>query len=122
MSAPTCMECGNLSRLTDGREIYPHRPDLFAKSFYKCKCGAYCGCHPGSTEPLGFPCGQDTRNARSAAHSAFDPIWKKRAMTRGDAYRWLSKRTGIATEKCHIGMMTADQARLVVEVCRNPTS
>jgi len=29
-----CMECGKISRLTDGREIYPHRPDLFSKSFY----------------------------------------------------------------------------------------
>lgn len=113
---PTCIECGKQGVLVSGQAIYPHRPDLYAKRFYRCPCGAYCGCHPGSVVPLGNPCGPETRKARSAAHAAFDPLWQKGDLSRPSAYAWLAAATGIKREKCHIGMMSADQARLVVEV------
>ena len=113
----TCIECGRAASLTSGKRIYPHRPDLYGKRFYLCECGAYCGCHGNTTEPLGYPCGPVTRKARSAAHAAFDPIWKRGQMRRHAAYKWLSERTGIEPDKCHIGMMTAEQARRVVAIC-----
>jgi hypothetical protein len=112
---PVCIECGGEGVLVTGREIYPHRPDLYAKRFYRCGCGAYCGCHPGTAAPLGHPCGPVTRKARSAAHAAFDPLWKRGTMNRHQAYAWLSDATGIPRERCHIGMMTAEQAQSVVE-------
>lgn len=112
----TCIECGGEGKLTHGRAVYPHRPDLYHKHFYLCECGAYCGCHPGSVVPLGNPCGPETRQARMAAHNAFDPLWKSGRMTRHSAYAWLAEATGIARDKCHIGMMTAEQARLVFRV------
>lgn len=115
---PICIECGNKGELVDGQRIYPHRPDLYAKRFYLCACGAYCGCHPGTTIPLGNPCGPVTRKARSAAHAAFDPLWKRGVMSRPSAYAWLTQATGIAREQCHIGMMTAEQANLVVRLVR----
>ena len=114
VSEPICIECGKAGRLVGGRDIYPHRPDLYTKSFYRCECGAYCGCHPGTTKALGHPCGPETRKARSAAHAAFDPLWKQKVMGRADAYAWLAEATGIPAKRCHIGMMTADQARSVV--------
>lgn len=116
--APLCIECGNAASLVGGERIYPHRPDLFSKKFYLCDCGAYCGCHPGSMKPLGFPCGPATRRARSAAHEAFDPIWRDQMMSRSDAYKWLAETTGIDPEKCHIGMMTEAEALLTVNVAR----
>jgi hypothetical protein len=45
------------ARLTDGREIYPHRPDLADLPFWKCDgCGNHVGCHHKTndrTRPLG---------------------------------------------------------------------
>lgn len=111
---PRCIECRLLTRLVDGRTIYPHRPDLYEKWFYLCQCGAYCGCHQGTKDALGYPCGPVTRRARSAAHEAFDPLWRKNKVGRSDAYAWLAKEMGLTRDECHIGMMTADQANQVV--------
>ncbi|MGV7119607.1 zinc-finger-containing protein [Sphingopyxis sp. 550A] len=118
MSGPTCLECGGVASLTDGRTIYPHRHDLYSKPFWLCECGAYCGCHRGTTAALGSPCGPVTRAARSLAHAAFDPLWRTKQMTRPEAYSWLSKATGIPRERCHMGMMTAAEAKLVVDAVR----
>lgn len=113
----TCIECGGQGQLVTGKDIYPHRPDLYAKHFYRCACGAYCGCHPNSIVPLGHPCGPETRKARSAAHAAFDPLWKNGGpMSRHQAYKWLAQQLGIDPAFCHIGMMTAERARRVVEI------
>lgn len=110
---PKCMECsGTSARLVSGKEIYPHRPDLYDKVFYKCPCGAYCGCHPNTTKPLGYPCGPKTRSARNAAHRVFDPLWKNNGpMTRSQAYKWLAAELGIAANQCHIGMMSEAMAK-----------
>lgn len=118
MSGPICLECGGEGRLVGGKAIYPHRPDLYAKHFYLCGCGAYCGCHPGTTAPLGHPCGPETRRARSAAHATFDPIWKRGEMSRAQAYKWLADTLGIDRAECHIGMMTADRAWAVVRAVK----
>lgn len=115
-----CGECKSYSDLTDGETIYPHRPDLFHKSFWKCpKCGAYCGCHRGTSEPLGIPAGPDTRKARSKAHGAFDKLWKKPGgvMSRTAAYKWLAAKMEIPSKECHIGVMNVWEAELVVSLC-----
>jgi hypothetical protein len=118
---PKCIECGKLATLVCGESIYPHRPDLFSKRFYLCECGAYCGCHPNTIVPLGFPCGAETRRARSAAHAAFDPLWKRGSMARRDAYQWLASLLGIDPEDCHIGMMDAETARRIPALVANLT-
>ena len=108
-----CIECGKQPRLTDGREIYPHRPDLHSKRFYKCdNCnGSYCGCHPDTTTPLGYPCGPETRKARSAAHEKIDPIWREKITSRNKVYAMLADKMGIRRNDCHIAWMTASEAR-----------
>lgn len=113
---PACIECGSIANLVTGKRIYPHRPDLHHKLFYLCQCGAYCGCHPNTTLPLGFPCGAATRKARSAAHAAFDPLWRQGSWSRAGAYQWLAARLGISPEDCHIGMMTQERALRVVQI------
>lgn len=115
---PRCVECGKTATLTDGQSIYPHRPDLYEKRFYQCECGAYVGCHPNTDKPLGYPCGPDTRRWRSAAHEAFDPIWRTKLMTRAKAYAWLADQLGMDGADCHIGMMNEQQARSVVIAAR----
>ena len=46
------------ARLTDGKERYPHRQDLYELPFWVCdNCGGYVGCHHKTnqrTKPLGY--------------------------------------------------------------------
>lgn len=75
-----CCECGNDvdARLTDGREIYPHRLDLFSLPFWKCdKCKNFVGCHHKTkyrTKPLGCIPTPEIKNARKQIHSLLDPL------------------------------------------------
>ncbi len=116
LTIPTCIECGSRAEIVGGSRIYPHRPDLYQKKFWLCGCGAYVGCHPGTREPLGSPAGPETRRARSAAHAAFDPLWRSGQMRRKAAYAWLSQALGVERNDCHIGMMDQDTAKRVVQL------
>ena len=122
-----CQECARPAGLVTGQVVYPGRPDLHAKTYWRCcACGAYVGCHPGTELPLGTPCGPITRAARSEAHAAFDPLWRakmardgvQKHVARGAAYRWLAAELGIDPGACHIGMMDAATAKRVVEICK----
>lgn len=110
-----CIECGSaLHRLSDGTEAYPHRPDLASKHFWFCVCGAFVGCHDGTTKPLGAPAGKQTKRVRSDAHKKFDYIWRTGKMTRNEAYKWLAGRIGINASDCHIGNMDKTTALKVI--------
>jgi hypothetical protein len=111
MTAPLCAECGKTAALVGGDRIYPHRPDLFAKSFWLCVCGAYCGCHPGAQKPLGTPAGRELRNARMRVHALLDPIWKasdQPKVVRSQIYTWLADKLGIPPAECHAGTMSKE--------------
>lgn len=126
--APTCSRCRSAARLTSGREIYQHRPDLAAKPIWKCDgCGAYCGCHPSTTRPLGTLADAETRRARMQVHAVLDPLWKTADKTPGYApdsekararirlkarnrvYAYLADRLGVPREECHTGMFDRDR-------------
>jgi hypothetical protein len=115
-----CDYCGQPAALVEGSEVHPHRPDLDDKQFYKCEpCQAWVGCHPGTTRPLGRLADAELRAAKSAAHAAFDPLWKSRRMTRSSAYAWLAGRLGISAQLCHIGMFDVAMCRWVVVHCKD---
>jgi hypothetical protein len=121
----TCDYCDRVAELVTGAAIYPHRPDLFGRRFWRCApCGAWTGCHePGKgqgdgTKPLGRLANAELRRAKQAAHAAFDPLWKSRSMSRHEAYRWLAGELGISFENCHIGMFDVDGCRAVVSAVR----
>ncbi|MBK8752385.1 MAG: hypothetical protein IPL99_12380 [Candidatus Competibacteraceae bacterium] len=119
---PVCPYCGHASRQVNGKIIYPHRPDLYDKWFYQCApCEAYVGCHPGTERPLGRLANVELRQAKIAAHAAFDPLWQSRHAHRRDAYAWLAEQLGIAVKHCHIGQFDIDQCRRVVVVCTSVT-
>ncbi|WP_422513005.1 zinc-finger-containing protein [Sphingomonas sp. 3-13AW] len=129
----TCGECGSSAEAVTGEQIDAGRRDLANKRFYLCrKCGAYVGCHAGTWQPYGTPALEHTRMMRRKAHGHFDPIWlaiqasqkhlprdhpRRQVHARVRGYEWLSKQLGIPIERCHIGMMTADEARQVVDLC-----
>ncbi|TKK33236.1 zinc-finger-containing protein [Pantoea agglomerans] len=114
-----CNYCGNDAALVSGKEIYPHRPDLYGLQFWSCSpCNAWVGCHKRSNAvPLGRLANAELRKAKSAAHAAFDPIWKSGLKSRRGAYEWLSKRLSIPFKDCHIGMFDVDTCERVVTAC-----
>jgi hypothetical protein len=133
VKAPTCPYCGDEAGLVTGRQIYPRRQDLWQKPFWRCgPCGAYCGCHPGSKRPLGFPANAELRRARMLLHEKrIDPLWltaescgeyqfdpndrKAVVMIRSTArrriYNYLADRLGIDPKESHTAMFTIDQCR-----------
>ena len=95
-----CIACVNDvdARLTDGAEIYPHRPDLFSLPFWKCdKCGGFVVCHhktKNRTAPLGNIPTNEIRQARKRIHAVLDPLWKNGSTTRKVLYSKLSEVLG----------------------------
>ena len=125
-----CLECGGRRGIfVTGDRVYPHRPDLAAKRFWRCECGAFVGCHANSGKPLGRPASQVTKRARRAAHDAFDRLWapglmnvsSRRFSSRGEAYAWLAQELGIDRCRCHIGEMDAQTAQRVVAIVEGST-
>lgn len=115
----TCPICGGGAVLVSGAVIYPHRVDLHQKPFWKCPDhDAYVGCHPGTKNPLGRLADAATRRLKLNAHAAFDPLWRNKHMTRSQAYRWLAEKLGIPAGACHMGSMSDDNLRRVVEICK----
>ncbi|WP_258081898.1 DUF3268 family zinc-finger domain-containing protein [Xanthomonas arboricola] len=113
-----CPYCGHDDELVTGREVYPHRPDLFAKPLWACMpCRAWSGCHPGTEKRMGRLANAETRQLKMRAHEAFDPRWKSGGMKRKDAYAWLRERTGLDARECHIGWMSDADLRRVIEIC-----
>ena len=113
---PICPYCGKFSKKVTGKEIYPHRNDLFKLCFYSCAtCDAYVGTHKGTTKPLGRLANKELREAKSVAHRAFDPLWKLGRMKRKEAYKWLAETLNIDAEDCHIGMFDIDMCEAVIK-------
>jgi hypothetical protein len=113
-----CDYCGKPAGLFTGKDVYPHRKELAHKLFWVCwSCDAWVGCHDEGDghRPLGDLAREDLRDARRAAHDAFDPLWQSGVMKRADAYAWLSHATGIPEFRCRIGMMDVEQCRRVVD-------
>lgn len=105
----TCPYCGATAVLVTGREVYPHRPDLYGKAFWRCgPCDAWVGCYPGTTNPMGRLADAELRRAKQNAHAAFDPLWRRGVYpSRTAAYQWLASQLGIHPRDCHIGMFDA---------------
>ena len=112
----TCLHCDGDCRLTNGVEVYPHRPDLADKQIWKCDpCQATVGCHPGGTRSLGHAANKRTRDARMKLHELMlDPLWENepdRKAARRWVYKFLTKALGIKREDCHTGMFTIERCR-----------
>ena len=115
----TCNYCGNSAVRATGKDVYPHRKDLWTKIFFVCEpCDARVGCHPNTEEPLGNLANVELRQWRMQAHSFFDNIWKKKQLSRGKAYAWLRSKTGLDHHACHIGSMSIDQCKVVIKHCK----
>lgn len=117
-----CAGCGDkiVARLTDGKEVYPHRPDLYALPFWKCDdCGNTVGCHwktKDRTRPLGIIATPELKRARQHIHRILDPIWQNGGMSRKRLYATLTKRLGWRYHTAKI--RSVEEARKVYRLVR----
>lgn len=104
------------ARLTNGREVYPHRPDLYALPFWMCDtCRNYVGCHhktSNPTAPLGNIPSPALREIRKQIHAIADPLWKSGMITRRGLYGMLSDELGWGYHTAKI--RTEDEGRRVL--------
>lgn len=106
------------ARLTNGKERYPHRPDLYGIPFWRCDgCGNYVGCHhktDNPTRPLGCIATKEILDARKKIHALLDPLWKDGHIKRGQAYSYVGNRIG---HPYHNGeIRTIEEAREIYKV------
>jgi len=125
MSDMYCAGCESIvrARLTDGGEIYPHRPDLHSLPFWRCDaCDGFVGCHhktKNRTAPLGCIANKEMRELRKQIHSTIDPIWKNNLATRKKVYAMMSERVGWSyhtaktrsVRECHAALEAARQVQ-----------
>lgn len=110
-----CCACADFveSRLTNGHEVYPHRPDLFNLPFWKCdECGNHVGCHhktKNRTRPLGNIPSPELRRARGHIHALIDPLWRGKKIGRSELYQRMSEKIGWNYHTA--SLRTIDEAR-----------
>lgn len=117
-----CAECQEKvdARLTDGREIYPHRADLAILPFWiHDVCGNYVGCHHKTdrpTEPQGIISTAEIRQWRVIIHRELDPLWRNGKIKRRKIYALISRKTG---HTYHTGnIRSVEEAREVYKIVR----
>jgi len=120
-----CCVCGDDvdARLTDGKEIYPHRKDLYNLPFWKCdKCGNYVGCHhktENKTQPLGVIPSPEIKKARQELHRLIDPIWQsadQQNAKRKEVYKFISDKIGRKYHTANI--RSVKEAQQVIEIVK----
>jgi hypothetical protein len=107
------------ARLTDGKEIYPHRADLAGLPFWKCDaCKNFVGCHhktKNRSNPLGCIPTREIKEARQHIHRILDPLWKSGRYGRRELYSMIAHVLGI--EEYHTAeIRSVDEARRVYRV------
>jgi ribosomal protein L37AE/L43A len=125
---PVCPYCGSDAVFHKSSAKFYRGRDY--GSLWACEpCQAWVGVHGQSKNPLGRLANAELRKLKMAAHSAFDPLWKKGGtdqfrgphkgprMRRSDAYGWLAQQLGIAKHDCHIGLFDESMCKRVIEVC-----
>lgn len=103
MSGRACDYCGKAAAFSQSSAHLYRGKDY--GPVWECRpCEAWVGCHPGTKKPLGRLANKALRMAKMRAHSAFDPLWKSRLMSRTTAYRKLAEAAKMSPKDCHIGM------------------
>jgi len=110
------------ARLTNGKEIYPHRSDLFKLPFWKCdECGNYVGCHhktKNRTNPLGCIPTPEIKKARSHIHAILDPLWKNKRFERSEVYRMIEQKLDLKWKYHTAQIRTIEEAREIYKAVR----
>jgi len=118
-----CCGCGKKVNawLTNGADVYPHRPDLSDLPFWKCDaCGNFVGCHhktKNRTHPLGAIPTQEIKRARQHIHRLLDPVWQSGKVSRKDCYGFIAD--ALDRKSYHTAnIRTIEEAREVYKIVR----
>ena len=106
--SPLCGDCGAKMSLRESKYGWFYG----CTRFPRCR-GTHC-VHQDTKLPMGTPADKKTRQARRAAHLAFDTLWKGGPLTRKEAYRWLRKEMDLTEREAHIGNLTLAQCETLV--------
>ncbi len=116
-----CRYCGGVIKLVPARAVYGEstkRLGMTGQHIYQCQnCNARVGCHKGTTRPLGNVANEVLRLKRMETHRVFDACWRRRHMSRTEAYRWLAQELHLPEGRAHIGGFEMDQCQKVIELC-----
>lgn len=116
-----CPYCSRMAESVPAARVWQWTTPSDERKLWVCfPCEAWVGVHKNSRKnaPMGRLANKALRQAKTAAHRAFDPIWKKGEMTRSEAYEWLAAEMGIVKVKnCHIGMFDDEQCAQVIAIC-----
>lgn len=117
LPAPTnCRYCGSPVSMCNNLELYGRPYGDWPFGYFCGFCEAYVGCHPQTDIPLGTMATGVLRKDRSAAHQAFDPLWRSKKMSRTEAYQKLADELGIPKSQCHISWFEAEECHKVIEI------
>lgn len=115
-----CQACGKIQTcdLVTGKEIYPHRKDLYQKHFYRCPvCKNYVGVHIGTDIPLGTIPTLQVRKLRMMIHQNLDPIWRQHLMTRSELYAEISRRLGYNYHTSNLD--SSEDVQKILQIIKN---
>ncbi|MDU5667721.1 zinc-finger-containing protein, partial [Enterobacter hormaechei] len=120
LPVPTnCHLCSGSVRIGTHGEVYGRDFSDWPYVYLCESCGAYVGLHPFTAIPLGTLADKPTRDARKSCKMPFERIWKSGAMTRTEAYQWLSGKMGIPVHECHFGWFTVEQCLTAMHHCND---
>lgn len=95
-----CCGCQQIvqPQLVTGKQVYPHRKDLFSLPFWQCvECNNFVGCHHKTvnrTQPLGSIPTSEIKELRQQIHNHMDPLWQDGHYHREQVYAMLSLLVG----------------------------
>lgn len=120
MTTLYCVACAKdvMAQALLGDSIYPHRPDLYGKTFWQCPhCGNYVGSHQDGT-PLGTIPTPELRVMRNKVHAVIDKYWlpQRNRVKRKMLYRALGIFLG---KEYHTGVLNSiEECEAVIKYFR----
>lgn len=108
------------------RPVCPTHQNLLVRKYgpyggyYACSLSPQCEVTASLSKFDGYfyMTDQAVRNARKSAHTAFDPLWKSKKMSRNAAYVWLATALGLSAKECHMEHFDEEICAKVIELVR----
>lgn len=124
---PICPICSIKSTEVTGKEIYPHRTDLFDLKFYQClnHKDFYVGCHKHNGKPLGILADSEHRALKMQCHYFFDKHWLIKSLKKEELrnlrkayYSKLATAMNLTIDQTHFGMFTKEQCKQALAIIK----
>ena len=115
-----CPYCNNKADFITSKQFYGRD---YGSNMYICRpCDAYVGTHGNTDKALGTMAKYELRELRKKAHAAFDPLWRKRKMSRSKAYKWMQEAMGLTSKEAHIGLFDEAKCKLLIQKVKERSS